>query len=219
MNRKPQTLFQAALCFALLLLPDVVAAGDLAAEYSEARAAFDKARAGDDSASDLASELFTKLSQRDPQNPLYLAYCGASWTLRAKAAWAPWTKLKYVERGLDMIDRAMAMLKPAHDEVMVRHVPLSIDARLVSAATYIALPGSFNRIEDGKAVIASALASPALAQAPAGVQAALYFQAALAARQDKLANEEAQALRTAISLQSTGPLADKARARLKELAQ
>lgn len=220
MNPKLHTTITVALCFvAVLFSSTAVFAGNPDADYAQARAAFDRGRAGDGSASEQALDLFGKLSERDPTNPLYLAYIGGCWALRAKSARAPWNKMKYVERGLELIDRALAMLSPSHDQVVAHGVPISIETRLVAASTFLALPSLFHRFEDGKNAVAAALASPAWATSPPGVRAALQYQASLVARQDGRVNDEIKALQAVRALQPQGSSADLAQARLKEMGQ
>jgi hypothetical protein len=206
-----------ALLMMSLLGPSAVRAEDMAGVFAEARSALERGRAGDAAAGARASELFQKLSESNPENPLYLAYWGSSWTLRGRNAWAPWNKMKLTEGGLDKIDRALAMLSPAHDQAMMRGVPVSVETRLVAASTFLALPSLFHRFEDGKAVVAAALVSPAFERSPAPVRAQLKNQASLVARKEKRDADEAESLRSVLALQADGPVAEQARVRLREL--
>jgi hypothetical protein len=196
-----------------------IAAGDPAAGFAEASAVFERAKRGEPRASERASELFQKLSEQDPANPLYLAYWGSSDTMRGRDAWAPWDKMKFARGGLDLIDRALARLTPAHDQMTVGAVPVSVETRLVAASTFLAVPDFLDRFERGKAVVAEALRSSAYARSPGPIRAQLQYQAALVARREKRDSDEAVALRDVLALQADGPIADQAQARLKELGR
>lgn len=135
---------------------------------------FNRARQGEVDQLDAAIAAF----QDAPANPalqaLYSAYLGSAHTLKAKAAWMPWKKMKYTEQGLDHIDQALAALRPEHDRLLVQNIPASLVTRMVSAATFIALPdGIFHRRAAGKALLAEMRRSPLLAAAPAGFRAEL----------------------------------------------
>ena len=208
-----------ALPISLSVVSNTARADNAEADFTTARVVFDQARAGDGAASERAADLFAKLSEKDPSNPLYLVYCGSSWALRARSAWAPWNKMKLAERGLDMIDRALAMLTPQQDQVLVRGVPLSEETRLVAASSLLALPSLFHRFEDGKAVVAAARTSPAFTQTPPPVRAALEYQGSLVARQEGRTADEVQALQRVLALQPEGAVAAQAKARLQEVGQ
>jgi hypothetical protein len=105
---------------------------------------------------------------------LRAAYLGSAYALQGKAAWMPWNKMKYTDKGLDAIDQALAGLRPEHDRLLVQGVPASLATRLVAAATFVAVPdGLFHRRAAGRSLLAEMRRSPLLAAAPAGFRAEL----------------------------------------------
>ena len=188
------------------------------ADFLTAQTQFDLGFAGDDAALDKAYALFEKLLTEQPGHPLYLAYLGSAMTLKSRAAWMPWNKLKYVEQGLHFIDKGLAQLKPEHDHALLRDVPVSIETRLVAISTFLGIPGFFNRFDSAKELLQSTLAAPAFAAAPPTVQASVYLQAAQAARQDKKPAEERGFLDKVLALAPLSEFALSAQQRLKELA-
>ena len=188
------------------------------ADFLTAQIEFDQAVAGDGAALGRAHALFEKLLAEQPEHPLYLAYLGSSHALKGRAAWMPWNKLKYVEQGLDFIDKGLAQLTPEHDRMLLRATPVSIETRLVAISTFLGIPGFFHRFDSAKELLQSTLADPALAASPPEVQALLYMQAALAAREDKKPLDERGFLDKALALAPHGEFASGARQRLKELA-
>ncbi len=207
---------------ALLTTLTLSAAGPVraadAAPFVAAQAEFEHGLAGDEAANERAHQQFQQLVDQEPANPLYLAYLGSTFTLLGRAAWAPWTKMRLAEKGLALIDKALALLRPAHDTDTVRGVPVSEEVRLTAASTFLAVPGFMNRTEPARLVLGDALASPAFAATPAPVRAQLLTQQALLARRDGKAREEAEALRQAVAAWPDGATAAPAQQRLKELA-
>lgn len=171
------------LLLSLLFVPWLAFAGD--ASFEDAFRQFDEARQGKSEQIDAAISAFQALPPDTQKQPLYSAYIGSALTLKGKAAWMPWNKLRYPEQGLDQLDQALATLKPEHDKVLVRDVAVSLQTRLVAAATFVALPdGIFHRRAQGAKLLAALRADPLLAAAPAT------FKAEVAAAEARL--QEAQ---------------------------
>ncbi|MCE3261428.1 MAG: hypothetical protein K0R43_507 [Pseudoduganella sp.] len=187
--------------------------------FATARQQFIAGSGGDASARDASIEAFEKLSTSQPGNPVYLAYQGAGFTLRGRDAMMPWDKLKFTEKGADMIEKALSLLAPEHDTLLLNGTPASIETRLVAANTLLALPDFMNRRTGGKRALQAALDSPALAQAPAPVRANLLSTAARIAADEKRSADEINYLRQAVATQASTPAVAKAAARLKELGQ
>lgn len=182
-------------CRLFLLLPFIVTAVTVSppaaaqavpdSAFVGALAHFDRARLGDNDQIEAAIKGFQN-APRDPQwQPVYSAYLGSAHALKAKAAWLPWKKMKLTDQGLDHIDQALAALHPEHDRVLVRGTPLSLETRLVAAATFVAVPdGLFHRRAAGKALLADMRRNPLLAAAPAS------FRGELAALEARLQESE-----------------------------
>lgn len=187
--------------------------------FGAARQQFIAGSNGDSAARDAAIEAFEKLSAEQPGNPAYLAYQGAGFTLRGRDAMMPWDKMKYTEKGADMIEKALSLLAPEHDTLLISGTPASIETRLVAANTLLALPGFMNRRSGGKRALQAALDSQALAQAPAQVRANLFSIAARVAAEEKRSADEIGYLQQVVATQATSSHVAKAAARLKELGK
>jgi len=187
--------------------------------FSAARQQFVAGASGDAAARDAAIESFEKLAGSQPGNPVYLAYHGAGLTLRGRDALMPWDKMKFTEKGADLIEKALSLLAPEHDTQLLAGTPASIETRLVAANTLLALPDFMNRRSGGKRALQAALDSQALAQAPAPVRANLFSLAARVAADEKRSTDEIGYLRQVVATQATTPHVAKAAARLKELGQ
>jgi hypothetical protein len=162
-------------------IPTVFAAPVTEGGFEAALREFDAARA-DEKRVDAAIAALRGLPADPQRQPLQAACLGSALTLQGKAAWMPWSKMKYTEQGLDQLDAALAMLKPEHATVAVRGVPVSLQTRLVAAATFVAVPdGLFHRRADGRKQLAALRADPLLAAAPAA------FRAEVAAAEASLA--------------------------------
>ncbi len=189
------------------------------AAFAAARQQFVAGSAGDASARDAAIEAFEKLNGSQPGNPVFLAYQGAAIAMRGRDAAMPWDKMKFAEKGADMVEKAVSLLGPEHDTVLLNGAPASIETRLVAANTLLNLPEFMHRRAGAKRALQEALDSPALAQAPASLRASAFATAARVAAEEKRSADEIGYLRQVVATQAGTPSVAKAAARLKELDQ
>jgi len=156
-----------------IFIPAAIAAPAADGSFDAALREFDAARV-DEKRVDAAVAALRGLPADPQRQPLQAAYLGSALALQGKAAWMPWSKMKYTEQGLDQLDAALAMLKPEHGAALVRGVPVALQTRLVAAATFAAVPdGLFHRRADGRKLLAALRADPLLAAAPAAFRAEL----------------------------------------------
>lgn len=166
---------------ALLLAAGTAVAADV--PFNQAVEIFMRAQRGQDREVEPAVAAFGALAKAEPRNPVYAAYLGSALALRGRDAWMPWNRIKYVEEGLDHLDRALAALKPEHDRALLRGVPMGIETRLAVANTFLRLPdGIFHRRAQGRKLVAELLKHPALAASPRALRAAVDAAATEAAR-------------------------------------
>ncbi|WP_293997964.1 hypothetical protein [Sphaerotilus sp.] len=169
-----------------LVASQIVLAATLAlpawsADFASAVATFRQASDGDAAATTSAATQFTALSRQQPLDPLLLAYAGAATSMQARTTWLPWKKMGYAEDGLAQIDKALALLTPAHDTVLQRGVPVALETKLTAAGTFLALPSMFHRGERGRRLLDEVMQHPAYAGTPAAFQEAARKIAAKAA--------------------------------------
>ena len=143
------------------------------AQFQPAFATFMKAADGNSSAIEQAADAFAVLLKTEPTNPVLLAYTGAATSMKANITMLPWKKMSYAEDGLAQLDKALAMLTPAHNAVVQNGTPGSLEVKLVAANTFLGVPGFMNRHERGVKLVKDLLANPALASTPASFQAAV----------------------------------------------
>lgn len=208
-----------ALAIAVACGSSIAASPADGAAFAAARQQFQAASGGDSSARDAAIDAFEKLSAGNPGNPVYLAYQGAGIAMRGRDAMMPWDKMKYAEKGADMVQKAVTLLAPEHDTLLLDGSPASILTRMVAANTLLALPEFMHRRAEGKRALQGALDSPALAQAPAQLRASVFSAAARVASEEKRDADEIGYLRQVVATQANTPHVAKAAARLKELGQ
>ena len=143
------------------------------AQFQPAYTTFMEAVHGNSSAIEHAADAFAALLKTEPTNPVLMAYSGAATSMKANTTWLPWKKLAYAEDGLAQLDKALALLTPAHSAVVQNGTPGNLEAKLVAANTFLAVPGFMNRHERGVKLVKELLASPALAGTPQAFQAAV----------------------------------------------
>ena len=204
------------LLFAGLALQGAVA-GVTEPQFEAAFRQFQQALQGSDSAADEAADRFAELAQAEPGDPVLLAYAGAATALKARAALLPWKKMGYAEDGLAQVDKALALLQPAHDGSLRHGTPKSLETRFVAATTFLGMPPMFHREARGQALLAEVLASPLLAQAPLAFQGTVWMRAAQQAQKVGQPQEARRWLAQVV--QRGAPQADAARAKLQELRQ
>jgi hypothetical protein len=187
------------------------------AQFQSAFQTFQAAQKGDSAALKHAADQFNELLKAEPGQPMLMAYAGAATALKAKSSILPWKKIGYAEDGLAMIDKALALLQPAHDTALLNRSPVSLQARFTAASSFLAMPGFFNRGARGAKLLAEVQASPLLAQATPGFQGAVLMSAAqLAAKEFRTAD----ARRDLNDVVQRGlPQAEAAKAQLQGLPQ
>ncbi|MCW5635591.1 MAG: hypothetical protein KIT17_19795 [Rubrivivax sp.] len=204
------------LAAALLLAPALPAAAAADAQaFAAAMAEFQRANGGHEAAIEPAAEALARLSQADPADPVLRAYLGAATAMRARTTMLPWKKMSHAEDGLAHIDKALALLTPAHDAPLYRGVPATLEARFTAATTFLALPAMFNRGERGTKLLDEVVTSPLLEASPLPFKGAVWLRAGLeAAKAGRTADARRWLARAA---ESGAPQAADAAAKLKEL--
>lgn len=163
----------------LLLLVTVwpAQADDVDHALTEARAVFLRGVDGDKRAVREATQRFRSLSQAHPNEPVFLAYLGASMTLQGRDAANNIEKQRITEEGLGVIDRALERRSVNADLGSPRYLETS----LVAANSFIHIPSFFNRYNQGKRLLQEILAQHGFDGMAAGFKAATYLAAALVA--------------------------------------
>ena len=123
---------------------------------------------------DAAWQQFDQLDAQFPDHPAVQTYYGALETIKANRVLMPWSKIKWVERGLDRIDRAMTLLDPEHDKENLVGIPVATDSRIAATTTLLAVPGFMNRLEDAKAVFADLMDTTDMEAIPTVVKRRIY---------------------------------------------
>lgn len=181
--------------------------------YSTAMAQFQRATEGDKDAIEGAAQKWREVSAAHPQDPVPRAFAGAATTLLATTTLLPWRKMSHVEDGLALIDKALAMLTPAHDTELRLNVPVSLETRFVAASTFLNLPSMFNRSARGAKLLAELQSGPLFDAAPTPFRASVWMTAANEAAKAQRA-DEAKALWQKV-VASGAPQAAAAQAKLK----
>ena len=211
---------RSVLAFVSVVLASCVATGVAIAapdaSFDSAFHHFIVASGGDNSAVDAAADEFDALLKAEPANPVLMAYTGAATALRAKTTMMPWKKMGYAEDGLAMVDKAVAMLAPAHDAVVQHGTPGSIEVRFVAANAFLGVPPFMNRGARGAKLLNEVLASPLFEKAPLPFQGTVWMRAAALASKEQRTADAQRYLNEVIS--RNAPQAEKARALLKAAA-
>jgi hypothetical protein len=190
--------------------------GASAQAFDSAFASFEQALSGSEAAINQSAQAFSALLAAEPGNPVLMAYAGASTAMRANTTWLPWRKMTHAEDGLALLDKALAMLTPAHNAALQHDVPAALEVRFVAANTFLAVPGFMNRGARGSQLLADVVASPLLAGTPVAFRGNVWLVAAEQASKARQ-TDEARRYLTAV-IEARAPQAAVARARLAGLA-
>ena len=186
------------------------------AQFQPAFAQFQQATHGNESAIEQSAESFNALLKQEPSNPVLMAYAGAATALKATTTMLPWKKMAYAEDGMAMLDKALALLTPAHNAALQHDVPSALEVRFVAANTFLAVPGFMNRAARGNKLLGEILASPLLALAPLSFRGDVWMKAATVAAKDKRTEEARKYFNEVIK--GSAPQSQAARAQLSALA-
>lgn len=90
---------------------------------------------GDEDAVAQAENYLSKLMKLAPQNAVALVYYGSVLTMKARDAFLPWEKMKYMKQGFAAMDSAVAL------------DPQSPEVRLIRANNGTSVPKMFHRLK------------------------------------------------------------------------
>ena len=207
--------FRMALASAALLGAGLLHAAPQA-QFEPAFQLFAQASAGDEAAITKAADSFEALLKAEPANPVLMAYAGAATTMKATTTMLPWKKMSFAEDGMAALDKALALLTPAHDAVGQHGTPGSLEVRFVAANTFLAVPGFMNRGARGAKLLGEVLGSPLFASAPISFQGSVWMASARIAAKEKRTDDARKYLNQVVD--ANAPQAQAARAQLKALA-
>lgn len=186
------------------------------AQFEPAFKLFSQASVGDEAAINQAADSFEALLKAEPANPVLMAYAGAATSMKATTTMLPWKKMNFAEDGMAALDKALALLSPAHDAVVQHNTPGSLEVRFVAATTFLAVPGFMNRGARGAKLLGEVLASPLFATAPLAFQGSVWMASARFATKEKRTDDARKYLNHVVD--ANAPQAQAARAQLKALA-
>ncbi|HTR82417.1 MAG TPA: tetratricopeptide repeat protein [Bacteroidota bacterium] len=166
----------------------------------------DEGVAGDEGAVDKGFECFDKILQADPSNAVAWAYRGSLWTLRARDAWWPFTKMKDVDKGVDQLDKAVDL------------APNDVNVRIVRGINSVNLPSMFHRLPIALKDFDYLMNDPRFAHLGPNLQATIYYWAGVAYKNDSQTSKAKELLQKAISADPNSDTARKAESELKQLS-
>lgn len=166
----------------------------------------DQGVAGNDDAVDKGFTCLDKVLQIDPSNAMALAYRGSLWTLRARDAWWPFTKMKDVDKGVDEMDKAVDL------------APDNVSVRLVRAINSVNLPSMFRRLPIALKDFEHLMNDSTFAGFNPHLQAAIYCWAGIAYNNDGQTAKAKELLQKAVSADPNSETAHKAENELKKIS-
>lgn len=164
----------------------------------------DQGVAGNNDAVDKGFTCFERILQTDPSNAVALVYRGSLWTLRARDAWWPFTKMKDVDKGVDEMDKAVDL------------APDNISVRLVRGINSVNLPSMFHRLPVALKDFEHLMNDAKFAGFNPHLQSTIYCWAGIAYNNDGQTTKAKELLQKAVSADPNSETARKAENELKK---
>lgn len=206
-----------AMVLTLFLSMPVRAAGPQDQGVSDFRSAFFKAESGQAGNIDEVVEAGEKLREKIPDHPLLLVYLGSAKAIQGRDAFFPWNKVRYVEQGCELMDQALAVLKPSDEEMPVAGPSPAIETRVVALSTFSELPELFHRSQDARRLWTRLKPESALHRLSADLRARILLSGARIELLDKKKDAAQSLLRQARTFGPSPVVLARIEALLKEL--
>lgn len=154
-----------------------------------------------------AEVYLSKLLEIEPGNAPAIVYYGSVLTMKAREAFLPWDKMKYMKQGFAQMDSAVA-LDPDEPEV-----------RLIRAINSTSVPKMFNRLKMALSdfLYIEELEKEKLAEMTNKFWLPYYFYFGLALEKDEQLQPARKKFAKVIELDSNCELANKARGQLEKM--
>lgn len=111
------------------------------ANMQTAVTAYNNAISGDNTnAIEAAIKMFDDILTSNPEEHLALIYKGSLTAKLAKVSWMPWNKLRFVNQGIDLMDKGVEALQAKKADARTEIV-----ARMVRGITSARIPSAFKR--------------------------------------------------------------------------
>lgn len=129
-------------------------------EYRQMHALYIRAVAEESRARDQVKALLLRLTEEEPDNILIKTYLGSTYTLEGRDAWMPWNKMRYTERGMDMMEKALR-LSEGHGEIPpYLGRALDLEVQLLCGITFTQVPKMFGRFGQGLELLEAVVENP-----------------------------------------------------------
>jgi tetratricopeptide (TPR) repeat protein len=165
----------------------------------------DRAAEGDDGMVEKAFECFNRVLEIDSSNAVALAYRGSLWTYRALDAWWPPSKLNYVRKSGEDLDKAIGM------------EPYNMMVRLLRGINSLSLPGRYGRLPVALEDFIVLLKHPEFPEQTPQLKATIYYYGGVAYKRADDYDTARQLLQKAISVLPGSDFAKRAQKELDDM--
>lgn len=165
----------------------------------------DKAMGGDKGAVDKGFRCFDRALALDSANVVASVYRGSLWTLRARDAWWPPTKLNYLKQGSEEMDKAVEL------------DPMNVMVRLIRGMNSLTLPGGLGKLSTALEDFILLLKHPEFPTQRRELKVLIYFYAGVAHRRADEYDKAKELFQKAISILPGSDYARRAQEELKDM--
>ncbi len=178
-----------------------VAHAEQAPTFDSAYALYLKvAKDGDKSSLTAANQQFQALVDQNRADPVAMFYLGSTNTFKAKYTWKVWAKVSLLERGLQQMDKALALLKPEHANQSVGGIPVDLKLKAGAGVAFTKVPRFTNRFDQGVLLINEALNDARMEGIHPERKCYIYFYAAKAALAEKQTDRAKQLFQQVVQM-------------------
>ncbi len=155
----------------------------------------DQAALGNEEAVDKSFTCLDKALELDPRNATALVFRGSLWTIKARDAWWPFTKISRANRGIDEIDKAAAIDSS------------NATVRMVRGIHSLHLPSFFGRLKIALDDFHYLLNLPDLNRWDSSSQSMIYYWSGIAFERDGQVEKAKELFHKAVDVAPNSPTA------------
>ncbi|KXF80480.1 hypothetical protein [Enterovibrio coralii] len=120
---------------------------------------FVEAASGDKQSNDQVLKAVENLLLQYPQDPLLTAYYGSTLAIKARDAWVPWNRPKYMKEGLNNLNKALRLLDKNAYTKPYSGLNEGIYIQSLAAITFVNMPTFLHQEEKGYEMLVEILNS------------------------------------------------------------
>ena len=150
-------------------------------QYQHMLSLYKQAVDGNSDARDEVKAYLENLSKAEPNDAIVRVYLGSTMVLEGRDAWMPWNKMKFTEKGMDVMEQALDMSTKDKKTRQFLENDEDIEIRMICAFTFTQVPKMMGRFEQGLELLKGVGADPRFEMLSSKKKAHYYYYRGAAA--------------------------------------